>query len=70
MARTRLRQAPLADGRLKYSGLVNCFRTIWLEEGLRGLYGGMTPHLMRTVPNAAIMFTIYEGTLRYFGVPS
>lgn len=58
---------PLASGRPKYSGLINCFRIIWLEEGLRGLYGGMTPHLMRTVPSAAIMFTVYESTLRFLG---
>ncbi|SPO03814.1 probable mitochondrial carrier protein [Cephalotrichum gorgonifer] len=66
VARTRLRQAPMADGRPKYTGLVQCFRRVWLEEGLAGLYGGMTPHLMRTVPSAAIMFGMYEGIIRLF----
>lgn len=33
---------------------------------MAGLYGGMTPHLMRTVPSAAIMFGMYEGILRLF----
>lgn len=56
VVRTRLRQAPLQDGRLKYTGLVQCFRTIWKEEGLGSFYGGLTPHLMRVVPSAAIMF--------------
>ncbi|KKA26353.1 hypothetical protein TD95_003840 [Thielaviopsis punctulata] len=67
VARTRLRQAPLADGRPKYTGLVQCFKLVWKEEGVAGLYGGMTPHLLRAVPNAAIMFGIYEGVLHMFG---
>ena len=56
VVRTRLRQAPLQDGQLKYSGLVQCFRVIWKEEGMASLYGGLTPHLLRVVPSAAIMF--------------
>ena len=56
VVRTRLRQAPLQDGRLKYTGLVQCFRVIWKEEGMASLYGGLTPHLLRVVPSAAIMF--------------
>ncbi len=56
VVRTRLRQAPLQDGRLKYTGLVQCFSTIWREEGIASLYGGLTPHMLRVVPSAAIMF--------------
>lgn len=56
VVRTRLRQAPLQDGRLKYTGLIQCFRTIWREEGMASFYGGLTPHLLRVVPSAAIMF--------------
>ncbi|KAM0452173.1 hypothetical protein ACHAPV_009589 [Trichoderma viride] len=70
VARTRLRQAPLADGKLKYTGLVQCFKLVWKEEGLMGLYGGLTPHLMRTVPSAAIMFGMYEVILRFFHTPA
>ncbi|KAF3359676.1 Endoglucanase-4 [Verticillium dahliae VDG1] len=70
VARTRLRQAPEANGRLKYTGLMQCFKLVWKEEGFMGLYGGLTPHLMRTVPSAAIMFGMYEGILRLFDVPS
>ncbi|ATY63035.1 mitochondrial carrier RIM2 [Cordyceps militaris] len=70
VARTRLRQAPVADGRLKYTGLIQCFRLVWKEEGLMGLYGGLTPHLLRTVPSAAIMFAMYEGILRLCNTPA
>ena len=61
VVRTRLRQAPtvsLGEGKvqMKYTGLVQCFKTVWIEEGMVGLYGGLTPHLLRVVPSAAIMF--------------
>lgn len=65
--RTRLRQAPLEGGRVKYTGIVQCFRTIWKEEGMASLYGGLTPHMLRVVPSAAIMFGMYEVILRLFG---
>ncbi|KAI1187813.1 mitochondrial carrier protein rim2-like protein [Nemania serpens] len=67
VARTRLRQAPMADGRPKYTGLIQCFKLVWKEEGFIGLYGGLTPHLMRTIPSAAIMFGMYEGILTLLG---
>ena len=56
VVRTRLRLAPTENGRMKYTGLVQCFRLIWKEEGLASMYGGLTPHLLRVVPSAAIMF--------------
>lgn len=56
VVRTRLRQAPLQNGHLKYTGLVQCFSTVFKEEGMAALYGGLTPHLLRVVPSAAIMF--------------
>jgi len=30
------------------------------EEGRQGLYSGMGVHLMKVVPNSAIMFLTYE----------
>ncbi|KAI0419107.1 mitochondrial carrier domain-containing protein [Xylaria grammica] len=70
VARTRLRQAPMADGHPKYTGLVQCFKLVWKEEGFIGLYGGLTPHLMRTIPSAVIMFGMYEGILSLLGAKS
>lgn len=61
VVRTRLRQAPLTEnGKAKYTGLIQCFRLVIKEEGLASMYGGLTPHLMRTVPNSMIMFGTWE----------
>ncbi|KAJ9642118.1 uncharacterized protein PV06_03311 [Exophiala oligosperma] len=75
VVRTRLRQAPTVisetgKATVKYTGLVQCFRLVAKEEGMAGLYGGMTPHLLRAVPSAAIMFGTYEIILRLFGTTS
>lgn len=71
VVRTRLRQAPLdATGRVKYRGLWNCFVTVFREEGVPALYGGLVPHMLRVVPSAAIMFGVYEGVLKGLGESS
>ncbi|OAX36312.1 mitochondrial carrier protein RIM2 [Rhizopogon vinicolor AM-OR11-026] len=62
--RTRLRQ-PSVNGVVKYTGLWQTLRTVIAEEGARSLYGGLSAHLMRVVPNAAVMYSIYEGFLRW-----
>lgn len=35
-------------------------KLVLAEEGVGALYGGLTAHLLRVVPNAACMFLIYE----------
>lgn len=60
--RTRLREA----GNTKYKGLFSGLMLIAREEGARGLYGGMGAHLIRVVPNAAIMFLTYELVVEAF----
>ncbi|QPG75799.1 hypothetical protein FOA43_003161 [Brettanomyces nanus] len=60
VVRTRLRQAPMENGKPKYTGLIQCFKLVFKEEGFVSMYGGLTPHLMRTVPNSMIMFGSWE----------
>lgn len=55
VVRTRLRE----DNR-KYRGFFNTLAKILKEEGGTALYGGMTAHLLRVIPNSAIMFFCYE----------
>ncbi|KAK3311418.1 mitochondrial carrier domain-containing protein [Chaetomium strumarium] len=37
------------------------------HEGWHGLYGGLTPHLVRSIPSAAITLGVYEFILRLVG---
>lgn len=59
VVRTRLRQQP-AQGPPKYIGLIQTCKLVWREEGLLGLYGGLSAHLMRVIPNAIVTFSVYE----------
>ena len=57
VARTRLRE----EGRkIKYRGFIQTLRIVFKEEGRRGLYGGMSAHLMRVIPSSAVTFLTYE----------
>jgi solute carrier family 25 protein 33/36 len=57
--RTRLRQTP-EDGVRIYTGFLQSGKLIYAQEGVGALYGGMAAHLLRVVPNAAILFLSYE----------
>jgi len=63
--RTRLREQKSGSVQ-KYKGPFQGIYLIAKEEGLRGLYGGLGPHLLRVVPNAAMLFLTYEMTLSHF----
>ena len=64
MVRTRLRQ-PHVNGVLKYRSLVQTFRLVVAEEGARSLYGGLSAHLLRVIPNAIVMYSIYEFVINW-----
>uniref|UniRef100_UPI0037E812DC solute carrier family 25 member 36-A n=1 Tax=Semicossyphus pulcher TaxID=241346 RepID=UPI0037E812DC len=53
--RTRLRE----EG-TKYNSFFQTLRTVPKEEGYRALYRGLTTHLVRQIPNTAIMMCTYE----------
>lgn len=54
----------MANGRPKYTGVIQCLRLLCKEEGMAAMYGGLTAHLIRTVPSAAITLGTYELVLR------
>ena len=59
VARTRMREQA-RNGIFKYSGMWQTIGLVAKEEGRQGLYSGMGVHLMKVVPNSAIMFLTYE----------
>ncbi|KAF2763336.1 mitochondrial carrier [Pseudovirgaria hyperparasitica] len=67
VVRTRLREAPTDPRAPKYSGLIQCFRSIGHHEGMAGLYGGLLPHLLRSIPAAIVTLGVYEFVLRLSG---
>jgi len=59
VARTRLREQA-RSGVFRYKGMWKCLGMIAKEEGRQGLYAGMGVHLVKVIPNSAIMFLTYE----------
>uniref|UniRef100_A0A7S4AJ65 Mitochondrial carrier protein n=2 Tax=Pseudo-nitzschia australis TaxID=44445 RepID=A0A7S4AJ65_9STRA len=60
VARTRMREQAQA-GIFKYqNGMWGCLGVMAKEEGFKSLYSGMGVHLMKVIPNSALMFLTYE----------
>jgi solute carrier family 25 protein 33/36 len=59
VARTRLREQA-QSGIFKYHGMWQTLGLMVKEEGSKSLYSGMGVHLMKVVPNSALMFLTYE----------
>ncbi|EAL68118.1 mitochondrial substrate carrier family protein [Dictyostelium discoideum AX4] len=60
VVRTRLREQTKPGVKSKYTGVIQGLTLIAREEGIRGLFGGAGPHIIRVVPNSCIMFLTYE----------
>lgn len=58
VARTRLRE----EGN-KYIGFWQTLALVYKEEGVRGVYRGLTTQLVRQIPNTAIMMSTYEAVV-------
>ncbi|RYG57339.1 solute carrier family 25 protein, partial [archaeon] len=58
--RTRMREPRTDPTCVRYHSIGSTLRSVIAEEGFRGLYGGMSVHLLRTVPNAAILLLVVE----------
>lgn len=52
----------VSDGlelRPKYSGILHCMRSVWHQEGLRGLYQGVTPNIWGAGASWGLYFFLY-----------
>ncbi|EFJ30847.1 hypothetical protein SELMODRAFT_89452 [Selaginella moellendorffii] len=58
--RTRSQQRPDSQGSLSYRGGWHAFTETLKYEGVRGLYKGMVPNLLRVAPSSSITFIVYE----------
>ena len=44
----------------KYSGFLHCFKKVTLEEGLTGLYKGLSPSLYKAAVVSGTIFCLYD----------
>lgn len=43
----------------QYTGLVDCVRTMWLTEGFRSFYRGLSLAILKSGPATATTFLVY-----------
>ncbi|KAJ2809367.1 mitochondrial aspartate-glutamate transporter agc1 [Coemansia guatemalensis] len=60
MVKTRLQNQKPVNGKLPYSGGLDCFRKIVRGEGVRGLYRGLVPNLAGVTPEKAIKLAVND----------
>lgn len=60
------RNGKLVQTEALYKGMIGTGRTIWRDEGLRGLYKGLGPMLLGYLPTWAVYLTIYDRARDYF----
>ncbi|KAL4769815.1 mitochondrial carrier domain-containing protein [Aspergillus nidulans var. acristatus] len=53
------------DGRQRYSGTLDCLRSIVSSEGVAVLWRGTTPRLARLSISGAVSFAIYESVMQW-----
>lgn len=51
-----------------YTGFIDAFKQIARTEGVRGLYKGILPSLMKSLPSSGISLVVYEYFKRYAGI--
>eukprot|EP01029_Cantina_marsupialis_P009115 TRINITY_DN2133_c3_g1_i1.p1 TRINITY_DN2133_c3_g1~~TRINITY_DN2133_c3_g1_i1.p1 ORF type:complete len:318 (+),score=68.04 TRINITY_DN2133_c3_g1_i1:103-1056(+) len=66
VVKSRLQQRYFSSDKRVYRGFFQSLRCIFQNEGVRGLYRGLTPNLYRVAPSAALTFVAYEFVVRKF----
>ncbi|GAB1600035.1 mitochondrial thiamine pyrophosphate carrier-like [Argonauta hians] len=68
VVKKRLQVQAFHEARLKfgcvrsYNGMTNCLQQVFIEEGLRGLYKGLFPTMLKAGTVTGLTFMIYEST--------
>jgi hypothetical protein len=58
--RRRLQLQGAGGASLRYSSALDCYSQIFRNEGLIAFYRGLTPTLLRAIPNMGIQFASYD----------
>ena len=62
LLRTRLQSQGTASHPRTYTGIVDVTRQTIKGEGVRGLFKGLTPNLLKVVPAVSITYVMYENS--------
>jgi hypothetical protein len=60
LVKTRLQDVRYNHGNIRYNNALQTVRTIMLREGVHGMFRGIGPSLLQTVPRSVTQFVAYE----------
>lgn len=63
---TSRRNGQMQTSSAVYKGMVGTARTIWTEEGIRGLYRGLGPMLLGYLPTWAVYLSVYDSSKKWY----
>ena len=66
--RTRLQAQGTILHQPTYTGIVDVTRKTIKSEGIRGLFRGITPNLLKVAPAVSISYIVYENSKRIMGL--
>ncbi|CAJ1954899.1 unnamed protein product [Cylindrotheca closterium] len=67
MAWKRLQVQGIGGRPIQYSGTVDCLRQVVAKEGIKGVYAGLVPNLIKLAPTGAISFLAVEAIKDFMG---
>ena len=62
LVRTRLQTQGVNGRAIRYRGLCHCLYTVAREEGVRGLFMGILPNMLKAVPSSMTMYVVFRET--------
>lgn len=69
LLRTRLQSQGTVLHPRTYTGIMDVTRQTIQGEGVRGLFKGITPNLLKVVPAVSITYVVYENSKKALGLP-
>jgi len=57
---TRLQAQGTAGHLMTYNGMTDCIMRIWRNDGIKGMYRGLSANYLKTIPSMALSYLTYE----------
>ncbi|KAF8828736.1 succinate/fumarate mitochondrial transporter [Lentinula edodes] len=58
--KTRLQKSTATPGSSALSRIMTIAREMWIQEGVKSFYKGLTPRILRVAPGQSVVFAVYE----------
>ena len=62
--KTRLQDQRNMYDKVRYTGMVDAIRKMYVTEGLEAFFRGIVPHAFRVAPQAAVTLMLYEQIMK------